>query len=148
MVWGLTLAHGPGHLFRAILEGICYGTELIFQTMREAGFEPTETRVAGGPTNSVLWMQMHADVTSSPLSIMRNGDAAPVLGSAMLAAVGAGVHTDIASAARHMVHVDRTVEPDAEAHERYAFYFDRYVRSYERMRELMAETSRHVADSG
>src|SRR3712207_7749344 len=27
MMWGLSLSHGPGHIFRAIVEGICYGTE-------------------------------------------------------------------------------------------------------------------------
>jgi ribulose kinase len=66
MMWGLSLSHGPGHVFRAILEGICYGTEHVFRTMREHGFEPKETVAAGGPTRSELWMQMHADVSNLP----------------------------------------------------------------------------------
>lgn len=148
MFWGLTLSHGPAHVFRAILEGVCFGTENIFRTMREGGFTPTETIVAGGPTKSPLWMQMHADVSNLPLSITRSGDVAPVLGSAMLAAVGAGVHPDIQTAAREMVHVERTIEPDADAHEQYQFYLDRYVRAYEQMRDLMHETARHVASGG
>lgn len=48
MFWGLSLNHGPAHVFRAILESICYGTELIFRTMRGQGFEPRVNVVSGG----------------------------------------------------------------------------------------------------
>ena len=103
MLWGLSLSHTPGHVFRAILEGICYGTEHIFRTMREHGFQPGEAVVAGGPTKSEMWMQMHADVSNMPISFTREGEGA-VLGSAMQAAVGAGVNPDVQTAAEHMVH--------------------------------------------
>jgi FGGY-family pentulose kinase len=147
MMWGLTLSHTPAHVFRAILEGVCFGTENILREMRDDGYRPTSTMVAGGPTKSSLWMQMHADVSNLPLSIPRNGGVAPVLGSAMLAAVGAGVHPDIATAASEMVHVERTIEPDEHAHEQYQFYFERYVQAYHEMKDLMHETTRHVAGS-
>ncbi|MGI8574297.1 MAG: FGGY-family carbohydrate kinase [Egibacteraceae bacterium] len=147
MMFGLSLSHGPGHMFRAILAGICFGTENIFRSLREGGFTPTETFVAGGPTKSELWMQMHADVSNLPLTIVKNGDVAPVLGSAMLAAVGAGVHADVKTAAERMVKVDRTIEPNEEAHEAYQFSFDRYVESYEQMRDTMHQVTRHVSDS-
>ena len=144
MMWGLSLSHTEAHMFRAILEGICYGTEHIFRTMREHGFQPGEAVVAGGPTKSELWMQMHADVSNIPVSFTREGEGA-VLGSAMLAAVGAGVYPDIQTAAQNMVHTERTIEPNQEAHEAYQFYLDRYVETYPRMRELMHQTVRHVA---
>ena len=89
-------------------------------------------------------MQIHADVSNLPISLTRVGESA-VLGSAMLAAVGAGVYPDIQTAARNMVHTERTIEPDPERHEEYAFYVDRYVETYPRMRELMHETVSHVA---
>src|SRR5918997_1032829 len=69
MMWGLSLSHGPGHVFRAILEGICCGTEHIFRTMKENDFEAKEIVAAGGPTESDLWMQMHADVSGLPISL-------------------------------------------------------------------------------
>ncbi len=144
MIWGLSLGHTPGHVFRAILEGICYGTEHIFRTMREHGFQPGEAVVAGGPTKSELWMQMHADVSNVPVSVPRESEG-PVLGSAMLAAVGAGVYPNVQEAAENMVHTERTIEPNGEAHEEYKFYVDRYVETYPRMRGLMHEMSRHEA---
>ncbi len=147
MIWGLSLGHTPGHVFRAILEGICYGTEDIFRTMRHHGFQPAEAIVAGGPTKSELWMQMHADVSNMPVSLRRESEG-PVLGSAMLAAVGAGVYPDIQTAAEHMIHTERTIEPNQEAHEAYQFYVDRYVETYPQMKDLMHEVSRHEATSG
>lgn len=144
MMWGLSLGHGTGHVFRAILEGICYGTEHIFRTMREHEFEPKEIVAAGGPTKSELWMQLHADVSGLPISFTKVGDA-PALGSAILAAVGAGIHPDIQEAASNMVHVERSIEPDRATHEEYRFYVDKYVETYPRMQDLMHDVVRHVA---
>jgi ribulose kinase len=144
MMWGLTLSHTPGHVFRAIIEGICYGTENILRTMRGQDFEPKLNVVSGGPAKSDLWMQMHADVSNVPISFTEVSDG-PALGSAMLAAVGAGIYPDIPSAAEKMVHTADTIEPDAGRHEEYKFYVDRYLESYPQMKELMHKTERHVA---
>jgi len=146
-LWGLSLGHGPGHVFRAILEGVCYGTEHVFRTMREHGFEPRLNVVSGGPTKSDLWMQMHADVSNVPVTLTKVSEA-PVLGGAMLAAVGAGVYEDVGEAADAMVHAERTIEPDAGRHEEYRFYLDRYIETYPQMKGLMHEMSRHVAGGG
>jgi ribulose kinase len=143
MIWGLSLSHGPGHVFRAILEGICYGTENIFRTLREQGYEPKLIAVSGGATRSDLWVQMHADVSNVPISLTREGEG-PALGSAMLAAVGAGIYPDLQTAAEKMVHTERTVEPDAARHAEYEFYVDKYIETYERMKDLMHDTVRHV----
>ena len=144
MMWGLTLSHTPGHVFRAIIEGICYGTENILRTMRGQDFEPRLNVVSGGPAKSDLWMQMHADVSNVPISFTKVSDG-PVLGSAMLAAVGAEIYPDIQTAAEHMVHTADTIEPDPERHEEYKFYVDRYLETYPQMKELMHKTERHVA---
>ncbi len=147
MMWGLSLSHTPGHVFRAIIEGICFGTENILRTMREHDFELKEKVVSGGPTKSDLWMQIHADVSNLPISFTSVSEG-PVLGSAMLAAVGAGIHPDIPSAARCMVYTADTIEPDQQRHEAYQFYMDRYIETYPRMKELMHKMGRHVADGG
>jgi ribulose kinase len=144
MMWGLSLSHTEGHIFRAIIEGICYGTEHILRTMRDQDFEPRMNVVSGGPAKSELWMQMHADVSNVPISLTKVSEG-PVLGAAMLAAVGAGVYPDVQTAAEHMVHIERTIEPNSEAHEEYQFYVDRYVETYPQMKELMHKTVKHEA---
>ena len=99
VISGLTLKHERGHLFRATLEGIAFGTELILETMRNNGFAAETVVLAGGATRSNLWLQIHADVSNLPLTLTKVPDA-PALGSAILAAVGSGAFSDIGSAAR------------------------------------------------
>jgi FGGY-family pentulose kinase len=144
VVSGLSLSHGPGHVFRAILEGICFGTEDIFRTMRAHDFEPKLNIVSGGPTKSDLWMQMHADVSNVPISFTKVSEG-PVLGAAMQAAVGAGMYPDLPTAAQSMVHTERTIEPDSDRHEEYSFWLDRYIELYPAIRDVQHKVVRHVA---
>ena len=144
MIWGLTLKHDTAHVYRALVEGVCYGTELIFRTLRKYGFQPQQIVASGGPLKSRLWMQIHADVSNLPITFTRVPDAA-VLGSAILAAVGAGVYPTIQDAAQHMVHTSHRIEPNQERHQEYQFYVEKYIATYHQMRDLMHDLSRHVA---
>ena len=45
-------------------------------------------------TGSDLWVQIHSDAANVPISLTRVGDA-PALGSAILAALGAGIYPDV-----------------------------------------------------
>ena len=40
------------------------GTELVFEAMRKAGYEPSSVAVAGGATRSPLWLQVCVCVSS------------------------------------------------------------------------------------
>jgi len=136
VVSGLTLKHGPAHIFRAIIEGIAFGTELILETMRGAGYAPEEVVICGGPSRHDIWLQIHADVSGVPLTTTRVPDA-PALGSAILAAVGAGSYPDIAGAADAMVHPVRTVEPDAGRHETYRAFYEAYRDTYLALKDVL-----------
>ncbi len=99
---------------------------------------------AGGPTQSKLWMQIHADVSNVPITFTEVPDA-PALGSAILGAVGAGLYPDIATAAGEMVHMRGQIQPDPDAHAAYQFYVDQYIATYPQLQELIQSTVRHVA---
>jgi ribulose kinase len=135
-MWGLSLRHTPAHLFRAIMEGIAYGTEFIFRTFREAGYETREIYACGGPTRSRLWMQIHADVSGIPISLPDVQDA-PLLGSAILASVAAGLYPSVKEAARKMVRIHDRIEPNPALHQAYCFYVDQYIETYSQMADLM-----------
>jgi ribulokinase len=128
-VAGLSLGHGRGHLFRAIMEGVCFGTEAVLRTMRAAGFDSSEVVIAGGATRSPVWLQMHADVTGLPVHLPHVADA-PSLGSAVLAAVAGGLYPELDTAVPAMTAVERTIQPDPEAHKRYAELYARYAELY------------------
>ena len=136
-IHGLTLKHGRAHLFRAAIEGVAFGSELILETMCDNGFEPERIVVAGGATRSDLWLQIHADVSKLPLTLTAMGDA-PLLGCAILASVGAGLNPDVLSAVDDMVKVARVVEPDATAHAAYLSSYETYKATYESLRSLRA----------
>lgn len=135
-LWGLGLGHSAAHLFRSLLESICYGSESIFAAMREQGYDPSNLVITGGPTKNRMWMQMHADVSNAPVQLTKVPDG-PSLGSAILASVGAGVHPDVTAAAKAMVQVVETIEPDPEAHEKYAFFQAQYEATYPALKDLM-----------
>jgi sugar (pentulose or hexulose) kinase len=46
-----------------------------------------------------------------------------------------------------MVRTERTIEPSAERHEEYKFYLERYIESYEQMKDVMHKTVRHVNET-
>ncbi len=136
-ITGLTLKHEPAHLFRAAIEGVAFGSELILETMRNNGFQPETLVVAGGATRSELWLQIHADVSNLPFTLTEVADA-PSLGCAILAAVGAGLYPDVPSAVAEMVHVTRVVEPNASTHEAYRPFYEAYRALYQPLRDARA----------
>lgn len=136
VIAGLTLGTTEAQIYRAICEGVCYGTAAIFNTMATHGLPMSEVRVAGGPTKSKFWMQMHADVTGLPMVFTKFTEG-PLIGSAMLASVAAGIHADIAAAADAMIEVDRVLEPDAQRHAEYQQLQDLYINLYESIKPTL-----------
>ena len=80
-------------------------------------------------------------VEDSPAKVSKT----EVLGSAILAAVGAGIYPNIQEAARHMVHTSHRIEPDQQRHQEYQFYVEKYIATYPQMRDLMHDVAQHVA---
>ena len=66
LISGLTLRHGRGHLYRAMLEATAYGVRHIFETMREAGGVGERLVAVGGGTKGGLWTQIVSDITGRP----------------------------------------------------------------------------------
>jgi sugar (pentulose or hexulose) kinase len=82
-----------------------------------------------------LWLQIHANVSNLPLTLTKNPDA-PLLGCAILAAVGAGFYEDIPKAVEQMVQIDRVIEPDQNIHKEYQPFYESYKASYEELRKI------------
>ncbi|UBV44903.1 ribulokinase (plasmid) [Deinococcus taeanensis] len=117
VVVGLTLATRAPDLYRALIEATAYGTRVIIENFERHGVPVHELVIAGGLKKNRMLMQIYADVTGRPLSLL-DAEQGPALGSAMHAAVAAGVYPDIAEAARHMSRVVRhayTPNPQAQA---------------------------------
>lgn len=127
LVVGLTLATRPEDVYRALLEATAFGTRVIVETFRTSGVPVHELIVAGGLAKNHLLMQVYADVTRLPLSIL-DSEQGPALGSAIHAAVAAGAYADVPSAAKTMGRLRRDVfVPDEARAQRYDALFAEYV---------------------
>lgn len=143
MIWGLSLQADRGHIFRALMEGIAYGLQDIMLTLRRHDFELGRMIASGGATQSQLFMQIYADVVGQPIAVTREAEAS-LLGSAVVAAVGAGAYPDLHSAAQCMVQVSHEYRPDPARHADYQFYVRMYQETYRQMKELMHNMDRRV----
>ena len=133
-ITGLTLKHTPAHVYRSIIEGICLGTKLIVESFG-AAYTPKRIVVAGGATNSPLWLQIHADTIGAPLELTEVPDA-PALGSAILAARGAGRFDSIEEGAKAMVRTTRTIEPNTANAKRYDAFYPQYRELYAALKKV------------
>ena len=91
-VFGLTAAHGRGHVFRALLEGAAFAVRHNLETMEEAGATIAALRSAGGGVAGALWPHIVSDVTGLAQDV-RQGPGQAGVGAAMLAAVSVGAAT-------------------------------------------------------
>lgn len=144
---GLTLLHRPEHLYRAIMEGVAFGATLILDRMEAAGVPVEELRVCGGPSRSALWMQIHADVTGKPIALPREPESV-LLGSAMLAALGAGLYSSLHEAAAAMSGTASYILPDMGKHAIYKKLLGRYIATYEALGPMArAEAAEALEDT-
>lgn len=126
---GLTLAHGPAHIFRAVMEGVGLGTRLTLDTMAAAGFTPRRMTIGGGAVNSDLWVQIHADTAGLPV-VVTEAREAPNIGCAVLGAYGVGAVGSIEEGIGVFVREARVVEPRAREAALYDEIFERYRALY------------------
>ena len=136
---GLTLKHSRAHMFRAILESICFGTKAVVDTMRKNGTKIETIVIAGGATRSRFWLQMHADVTNCEVIVTECPDA-PALGCAILASVGVGIYQTAEEACGHMVKRLETIKPNKKSTTEYEKVYEKaYSKLYGLCKTLRKE---------
>lgn len=126
VIAGLTLATPPEDVYLALLEATAFGTRVIIEAFEAAGMPVTEFVVAGGLKRNRLLMRVYADVLRRPVSVAVS-DQAPAVGSAIHAAVAAGLYPDVPAAAEVMGRVERAAYlPDQERADGYDALFAEY----------------------
>jgi glycerol kinase len=115
---GMGLATTPGHIARALLDGIAFQcAEIIAAIGQRQKGALQEVRADGGPTRNSYLMQRQADVMGLPVLVSQEADMT-ALGAALLAGIGAGqlFESDMERFAPQM----RCFEPRIGADERQA----------------------------
>ena len=131
MLVGMTLATRAPDIYRALIESTAFGTREIIEAFETQGVAVKELVAAGGlPEKNALLRQIYADVTGRPLKLSGSAQA-PALGSAMHAAVAAGVYPDIKAASEKMGKLkDEVVTPIPENKAVYDRLFAEYKKLY------------------
>jgi xylulokinase len=126
---GLTLGHGRGHVARAIVEASALALRHVAAPMLAAGVQVGEMRVCGGPARSDFWNRVKSDVTGFDVAVPTVLETA-VLGSAILGAVGIGVHGDLPAAIRAMTSIESRIQPRRELTPVYDRLYEAYRALY------------------
>lgn len=117
---GINLSHTRGHFARAIMEAIAF---TLRQNLEYVGIDKIEEiRITGGGASSPLWSSIKSDVTGKVLKSLTESETA-CLGTALVAAVGAGEFPSIEKAAANTVRIKKIYAPSgadySKAYENY-----------------------------
>lgn len=121
----------PDDFLWAVLEGVAMAVRDILEIAQTAaGARATQLLVSGGGARSNAWCRLKADVTGLP--VVRSTEAETgVIGAAIAAAVGLGLHRNVSDAAAHMVARGRQFDPRA----RFAARSDARFAQYQQIKQ-------------
>jgi xylulokinase len=125
---GLTVAHGRGHLARAIMEGVTYSMRDSLDIFENLGVPIRQIRASGGGARSTLWRQIQADVFGRKV-VTTGSEEGAAYGVALLAAVGAGAYKSIEEACTAAIRVDKETSVNRPAKS----YYDRAFPIYQQL---------------
>ena len=119
----------------AVLEGVAFGLRDSLEAAKSIGAAPAVTRLCGGGARSPLWRKIIANVMNMKVELIESEEG-PGYGAAILAAVGCGVFPSVETAAKKLVKVIFTVEPEAELAEKYERKYREFQKYYPALKAL------------
>lgn len=137
---GLMLHHTRAHLYRAVLEAVCYGFAHHITLLREANRPIRRVCAADGGSRSRLWMQITADVLNQQVQVVA-GEAASALGAAYVAAMGVGMFANWHEITR-FISQGPIYQPEMASAARYREGFALYRDLYMRLQSFLPELGR------
>lgn len=98
----LSLGTKAPHIFKALINAICFGSKKIVDRFEEEGVKINSVIGIGGVARkSPFIMQTLANVLNKPIKVA-SSDQAPALGAAVYAAVAAGIYPNVIEASKKM----------------------------------------------
>ena len=98
----LSLGTKAPHIFKALVNAICFGSKKIVDRFEEEGVKICSVIGIGGVARkSGFIMQTLANVLNKPIKVAES-DQAPALGAAIYAAVAAGIYPNVIEASKKM----------------------------------------------
>ncbi|MDC6365885.1 MULTISPECIES: ribulokinase [Flavobacteriaceae] len=99
---GISLGTKAPHMFKALVNAICFGSKVIVDRFEEEGVKIDSVIGIGGVARkSPFIMQTLANVLNMPIKVAKS-DQAPALGAAIYAATAAGIYDSVIDASKVM----------------------------------------------
>ena len=126
---GMSMDTTREDMTQAVLEGVAFGLRDSLEVARSIGVSPERTKICGGGAKSPLWRKIIANVMNMKVDIIESEEG-PGYGAAILAAVGCGVFSSVEEAAKKLVKVVATEEPDPELTAKYEERYQKFRKLY------------------
>lgn len=127
-IQGLDMGSGAAHVFKALVDSICFGSKRIIERFRQEGVKIEQVVGLGGVAKkSALVMQTLADVLNMPIKEAKS-EQAPALGAAIYAATAAGIYSSVTEAIAAMGNgFDKVYYPNPERVAIYQSKYEKYL---------------------
>ena len=134
---GLSAIHTRRDMLRAVMEGVSYSLRDCMEILKEMGVSAEDMMACGGGGSSPLWRKMLADLYGCPVKTTDSKEG-PAPGVAILAGVGAGIHSSVEEGCDVLIHTDKVQFPEAERTAEYDKYYQLYRKLYGALKENFA----------
>jgi xylulokinase len=135
MIFGLSLTHSRGHIFRAILEGMGHGVKQHVDLFTSIGARPKTIKSVGGGTKNSIWLQAISDISGVPQEVAPLTFGASY-GDALLAGVAVGLVSS-PEEIRTWQGKARIISPDEKLAETYRPLSEIYTSLYDATKNQM-----------
>jgi len=135
VLFGLSLKHSRGDVYRALLESVGFGIRHNVEVMRDEGLNPERILAVGGGTFNDLWMQLVSDIVNIELAIPEQLIGASY-GDAFMAGVGVGLFKDLTEITS-WVKNKKVVSPNLGVHKQYSLNYQIFRELYEATKSQM-----------
>lgn len=132
---GITMDTTRADMTQAILEGVAFAIRDSFEVAKSLGIKIERTKICGGGAKSLLWKKIIANVLNIKVDSIASEEG-PGYGGAILAAVGCGEYKNVEEAARKLVKVVDTIEPDEDLTEKYNEKYKKFKHIYPTVKNL------------
>ena len=132
---GLSLDTSRSDMVQAVLEGVSFAIRDSFEVAKSIGVNIPRSMICGGGSKSPLWQKMIANILNIPLDLPVT-EQGPGYGGALLAMVACGKYNSVIDAAKDLIKVKATVNPDKEIADRYEKKYQQFKQIYPANKQL------------
>ena len=132
---GLTMDSSRADITQAVLEGVSFAVRDMYEFAKKTGVNLTNTMICGGGAKSPLWRKMIANILNVRVDVPVSEEG-PGMGAAMLAMVACGEYKNVNDAAKAIVKVAKSEEPEPELVKKYEARYQQFKTIYPAMKEI------------